>query len=161
MLCGCGPNAEQQAKQVAEQQAHQGFREKVAAVKVCTQGASYKEFREKRLALETSYAANQSIFADKSLDIYRLVQVMQATDSLWKWQVEFPELELHSGKGSDFVEHGWVKDPWEAMLIIKPAVGAKAGFTHEQCRKDPDFYAKNYVQRGLAMISDECDNLLK
>ena len=133
-LCGCGPSA----KQLADQQARQRFREAVAAMKVCTQGSTYAEFRGKRLALETSYTANQSALADESSQIEELEKVMIATDALWEWQVKFPLEELVSGKrDSSFVNQGWAQDPWEAMLTISPSVAAKAGFTSEQRAKTP------------------------
>lgn len=156
-VCGCGPSA----KQLADQQARQRFREAVAAMKVCTQGSTYSEFREKRLALETSYTANQSALADEASQIDQLEKVMIATDALWEWQIKFSLHELPSGPGSGWVADGWAEDPWEAMLTISPSVAAKAGFTSEQRRKDPDFYAKNYVHRGLTMISEQCGELLK
>ena len=158
LLFGCSPSA----KQIADQKARQSFREAIAAMKVCTQGATYQEFRQKRSALETSCIANRSALAGESRQIDQLEQVMKATDTLWEWQIKFPHLELlPSGKGSGWIEAGWAEDPWEAMLVINPAVAVKAGFTEEQCRKDPDFYAKNYVRRGLTLIASQCDNLLK
>lgn len=39
--------------------------------------------------------------------------------------------------------------------------GPSAGFTIDQRTKDPDFYAKNYVHRGLGLIASQCDALLK
>jgi hypothetical protein len=145
MLCGCGPSA----RQVAEQQAKDEFRKAVAAMKVCTQGATYKEFREKRLALETCYTANQSALVKESGTIDDLVKDMKATEVLWEWQIRYPLMEL-SPRG----------EQWRAMKTITPAVAGKADFTDEQRRKDPDFYANNYVRRGLTMVADQCDLLL-
>ncbi|MGD0206223.1 MAG: hypothetical protein ABSC89_01225 [Verrucomicrobiota bacterium] len=160
ILCGCGPSAKQLAEQEAIQKSRQNFREAVAAVKVCTDGSTYEEFREKRLALETSYTANEPALADKSKDFKQLLQLMKATDALWDYQIKFPEIELSAGKGSGWVAHGWALDPWEAMLIIKPQVAEKADYKGEQLRNDPDFYAKNYVRRGLTLISKQCDAIL-
>jgi len=157
VLCGCGPGA----KEIADQKSRQSFREAVAAMKVCTEGTTYQEFRQKRSALETSYTANRSALAGKSVQIDELEQVMKATDTLWKFQIEFPHLKLPSGKGSGWIEADWAQDPWDAMLVINPAVAAKAGFTEEQCREDNDFSANNYVRRGLTLISSKCDDLLK
>jgi hypothetical protein len=168
VLCGCGPSAKQladqqarQSKQLADQQARQRFREAVAGMKVCTQGSTYQEFREKRFALETSYTANQPALTDESSQIAQLERVMIATEALWKYQIHFPELELNSSKGSGWVADGWPEDPWEAMLVINPGVAAKKGYRREQCLKDPDFYAKNYVRRGLTQVANLCDELLK
>lgn len=157
MFNGCGPSAQE----IADQKARQSFRETVAAMKICTQGATYQEFRQKRSALETSYTANRSALAAESRQIDQLEQVMKATDTVWKFQIELSHEELPSGKGSGWNEDGWVQDPWEAMLVINPAVAAKTGFTEEQCRKDPDFSARSYVRRGLTLISGQCDDLLK
>jgi hypothetical protein len=59
---------------------------------------------------------------------------------------------------------GQIKDGyylyWNAMLVITPEVAAKADFTIEQSDHDPDFYAKNYVRRGLAQIAKQCDAIL-
>jgi hypothetical protein len=160
MVCGCGPSGPS-AKQIADEKARQSFRETVAAMKVCTQGATYKEFREKRLALETSYTANRSAITNQSSQIDQLLQAMKATETLWKWEVKFPLMGLPSRTVSGWTEEGWPLAPWDAMLVINPAVAAKAGATPQQADKDPDFYAKNYVRRGLALISKQCDDLLK
>lgn len=146
ILCGCGPSA----SQLAEQHARQNFQEAVAAVKVCTQGSTYKEFREKRLALETSYAANQSALADKAKTIDQLVLVMQATDCLWNLQIQihiqFPNFVPEESNRSELAE---------AMKIIK--VGS--GSAWEQIKSEHDF-PDNYVRRGLTLISKQCDELL-
>jgi len=65
-------SAKQIAEQQAIQQARQHFREAVAAMKVCTQGSTYAEFREQRVALETTYTANQSALADESKQVEQL-----------------------------------------------------------------------------------------
>lgn len=170
-LCGCGPSAkqlaEQQAKQQAEQQqaeqarqeadkqqARQKFREAVAAMKICTQGATYNEFREKRLALETCYVANQAALADESKEIEHLMVVMKSTDVLWEFQIQWPHSTLSHHMGEE----------WDAMLIINPAVADKADPTIDENYNGPenypDFYAENYVRLGLTRISKECDELL-
>lgn len=168
-LCGCGPSAKQlaeqqkaeQVKQQAEQarqkadrqQARQKFREAVAAMKICTQGATYNEFREKRLALETCYVANQAALADESKEIEHLMVVMKSTDVLWEFQIQWPHSTLshHS-------------EEWDAMLIINPAVAEKADPVIDENYNGPenypDFYAENYVRLGLTRISKECDELL-
>ena len=167
-LCGCGPSAkpvvEQQGpsvkqvvEQVVEQQVHEKFREAVAAMKVCTQGATYNEFREKRLALETCYTANQTALADSSAAYNHLAQVMDAIDILWNFEItwQFPPTE-------PFIYPGVNQSEWAAVLIINPSVAAKAGTKDiVQCENDPDFNAENYVHRGLTLISSQCDDLLK
>ena len=153
-LCGCGPSAQQQAAEQAAQQARQKYHEAVAAVKVCTQGATYREFREKRLALETCYTANQAALA--GVDGWRqLSDYLKATDVLWEWQNRNGgSLTLPSGNRPGDAT-------WEAMLVITPAVAAKQGFTYEQCAADRDFFAANYVKRGLGLVSRQCDSVLR
>jgi hypothetical protein len=142
-LCGCGPSAKQVARQ--------SFRESVAAMKVCTQGATYAEFREKSLALEACYTANESVLVDKSKDINQLVQVMKATDILWdlnnQIQSQFPNFVPDESKKSEEAT---------AMKIIKEG----SGYTYAQIKSEGGF-PNNYVQHGLALISSLCDNLLK
>jgi hypothetical protein len=150
---GCGPSA----KELAKQKAIGEFREAIAAVKVCTQDTTYQEFREKRLALETCYTANRSDLAEQSGEIDQLVQAMKATDLLWDWQIQFPNVELPAGGTA---KDPWILERWNAMLAINPGVAAKANFTPDQCRKDPDFYAANYSKLGLLLISKDCDQLL-
>jgi hypothetical protein len=159
ILCGCGPSAKQlaeQQQQLAEQEAHGKFRDAVAAMKVCTQDTTYDEFREKRLALETCYAANQSMLTNDATEFNHLAEVMKATDILWNYQIQIPDMTL-SAKGE--IKDGYFLY-WDAMLAITPEVAAKANFTSEQCNHDPDFYAKNYVRRGLAQIAKQCDAIL-
>ncbi|MGB8369477.1 MAG: hypothetical protein ACLPYZ_03370 [Limisphaerales bacterium] len=147
MICGCGPSA----KQIAEQQARQRFRESVGAVKVCTTGSTYTEFREKRLALETSYAANQSALANETNKIDELVQVMRATDSLWslsvQMQAEFLDFVFPESRRSEMAE---------AMKTIKDG----SGYTWAELKSQGDF-PRNYVRLGLSQISSQCDDLLK
>lgn len=120
-------------------------------MKVCTQGTTYAEFREKRLALETYYTANRSALADQSADIGRLIKIMRATDTIWNFEIEYPNIALPS----------WGGQPWPAMQDITPSVAKKYRLPIDQCERDPDFYAPNYVRRGLTEISEECDDLLK
>lgn len=148
-LCGCGPNASQIQ-----------FRQAVAAMKVCTQDATYNEFREKRLALEACYAANQTALTSYSTAFNQLAKIMQATDRLWNHpgggllsERAFPEWTMNGMPPG-------ARDFWEAMLIINPKVAAKANFTFEQCQRDPEFVAQNYVHWGLKLISEQCDELL-
>ena len=144
ILCGCGPSA----KQLAEQQARQNFREAVAAVKVCTDGSTYKEFRERKLALETCFTANQSVLSGESKEIEHLVKLMEATDILWdlrnQIQIQFTHFVPDESKKSEWAQ---------AMAIIKE------GTTWEQMKVEHDS-PNNYVRRGLTLISKQCDELL-
>jgi hypothetical protein len=145
-LCGCGPSP----KELADKQAHADFRKAVAAVKVCTQGSTYDEFRDKRMALETCYTANQSSLADEATAIERLVSVMKATDLLWDRQIKYPLVELSTSG-----------DEWSAMLVLCPAISGKSSYTWQQRQKDADFNPENYVKLGLILVSKQCDELLK
>jgi hypothetical protein len=161
-LCGCGPSAKQlaeQQQQLAEQEAHGKFRDAIAAMKVCTDDATYDEFREKRLALESCYAANESMLTNDATEFNHLAEVMKATDILWNYQIQLGHIP-----GMALAAKGQIQDGyflyWNAMLVITPEVAAKANFTSEQSDHDPDFYAENYVHRGLALIAKQCDAIL-
>ena len=159
ILCGCGPSAKQlaeQQRQLAEQEAHGKFRDVVAAMKVCVAGATYNEFREKRLALETCYTANQSLLTNDATEFNHLDEVMQATETLWNYQTINPYGTLVTKR----LEQDGYFAYWDAMLVITPDVIAKSGFTYEQCQADLDFSIKNEVQRGLTQIAKQCDAIL-
>ena len=151
MLCGCGPSAKELAEQQARQRSFQEFKQAVAAVKVCTQGATYREFREKELALATSYAANQSALADKTNAISQLVLVMQATDCMWdlknQIQAQFPYFHPDESR------------KYEMAMAIK-TIAKGSGLTYDQIKAEGG-YPNNYIQHGLTLISSECDDLLK
>lgn len=152
MLCGCGPSA----RQLADQQARQQLRQAVAAVKVCTTGSTYAEFREKRLALEACVAANQSVITNAEA-FQHLSAVMAATDELW---VEHNSLASHTLSDADMpiATHGHL---WQALLVVNPAVAAKKNCSDYQRQIDPDFHATHGVKLGLTLIADQCEDLLK
>lgn len=143
MLCGCGPNAAQQSRQQ--------FKEAIAAMKICTQDATYQEFRDKRLAVDTCYTANQSALAGQSNSIASLSETMRATDVLWNLQIQmqadFPNYYPDDSQKFENVN---------AMKIIKEV----SGFTWPQLKEEHDF-PHNYVVHGLTAISSQCDDLLK
>jgi hypothetical protein len=120
-------------------QSQMQFQQAVAAMKVCTQGAIYTEFREKRLALETCFTANQSALNREAAAFTELARAMDATDILWDYKIQHSE----DPPFGFFLYHP-SRSVWDAMLIISPAVKAKANFTAEQCERDRDFYAPNY-----------------
>ncbi|MGA3283222.1 MAG: hypothetical protein ABSD57_02030 [Verrucomicrobiota bacterium] len=146
ILFGCGPSASQIQ-----------FRQAVAAMKVCTQNATYAEFREKRMALETCYTANQAALNHEAIAFAELARVMDATDILWNQQIQHPD-DTEAGVIAQIITVG--SPAWDAAITISPEVKNKAGFTYEQREHDPDFYAPNYVRRGLTRISKQCDELL-
>jgi hypothetical protein len=131
------------------------FRQAVAAMKVCTQGANYNEFHEKRLALETCFTANQSALNHEAAAFTELVRAMDATDILWDYKIQHSE-----NPPFGFLLYHPSSSVWDAMLIISPTVQAKANLTAEQCERDRDFYAPNYIPKGLTMVSAQCDKLL-
>ncbi len=100
ILCGCGPSAQQLAEQQAQQQARREFREAVAAMKVCTQGATFNEFRDKRLALETCYTANQTLLTNDATEFEHLAELMKATEILWGVSQMLGPGESLAAKGS-------------------------------------------------------------
>ncbi len=166
ILSGCGPSAQQLAEQQAEQKARAEFHEAVAAVKVCTESTTYTEFREKRLALETCYTANQAMLTNDVTEFDRLSELMKATDILWAFKIRFPsEALLEWAAAPDGIWKPQLGDAdfvdcWDAMVVITPEVEAKADFTSEQREHDSDFYANNYVRRGLTQIGEQCDAIL-
>jgi hypothetical protein len=81
VLAGCGPSA----KQLADQQARADFRKTVAALELCAKGSTYQDFHEKRMALETCYTANQSMW-NANPHYQRLAAIMDATDLLWSYE---------------------------------------------------------------------------
>ncbi|MDE2105436.1 MAG: hypothetical protein KGL39_49875 [Patescibacteria group bacterium] len=138
LLTGCGPSA----KQLADQQARTDFRNAIAAMKVCTEGSTYAEFREKRMALETCYAANQSIL---QVDTSELFKAVDATDKIWNFSIKFPNLTVDYDSSS------------AAPELINMAINAtKKGFQVPT----PTSTTLSYVQLGLTLISIQCDDLL-
>ena len=152
MLCGCGPSA----KQLADKQTHADFRQAVAAVKVCTRDhpmATYPEFREKRLALETYYTANEAALADEATAIEQLEKIMDAMDTVWAYVHLTHRPLTHIAVSSA---------EWNAMLVINPSLADKAGLDFEQRDQDySDFDIVTYGRLGLSLISKQCDELLK
>jgi hypothetical protein len=152
MICGCGPSA----KQLADRQAHADFRQAIAAVKVCTRDhpmATYPEFREKRLALETYYTANQTTLADEATAIEQMEKIMDAMDTVWAYVHSTHRALTHVAVGSA---------EWNAMLVINPSLADKADLNSEQRDQDySDFDIVTYSRLGLSLISKQCDALLK
>jgi hypothetical protein len=118
----------------------------VLAVKVCTAGSTYAEFRAKRLALETCCTANPAL-ADAAAG--RFLATLKATDLLWTRQLEHPGLPLSSGG-----------DEWAAMLTLHPDIAAKENYTWAQRNKDADFNPENYVRLGLTLAAQQAGDLL-
>ena len=139
MLCGCGPSAKQQAQ--AE------FRQAIAAMKVCTQGSTYEEFREKRMALETYRAAHPDLATPAFND---LSDTMTATDTLWYFSIQHPTRRVEDDTSTGDA----------APKLLNKAINAtlKGAQIHIP---NGDMRASNYAQLGLTLISIQCDELLK
>ena len=135
---GCGLSA----KQLASQQAQAEFRKAIAAMKVCTQGSTYAEFREKRLALETCYTANESFLA--TTNTTKLLELAQAAEDLWNFDIE---TQLHPlALKSNPKYNDWA----HALKTVK----LNSGLDWTQINRG------NQVQIGLTLVSRQCDDLL-
>jgi hypothetical protein len=159
LLQGCGPSAKQLAEQQAQQKAIGEFHEAVAAVKVCTQDATYNEFREKRLALETCYTANQSVLTIFT-EFNKLERLMDATDTLWREAGNMDKVTITSQKYLSMLQT--MQDTMDGIKRIGTLVPAntpleemdqKAAYLKQQLdylatvrndfMKTPDFLARN------------------
>jgi hypothetical protein len=138
-LLGCGNPARQNARQ--------NFKEKVAAIKVCTQDSSYSEFRRAEMDLKTSFEANKIYLDDVSNQVVNLNSVATATDYFWSLGIDYPNAAFYPKTEAD----------WTTMEIITPDIKNKLSFSEEQMSRDPDFRP---VQKGLGKIRDEADELL-
>ena len=133
ILCGCGPSP----KELADQQSRKELKQAVAAVKTCTHGATYSEFRAKRLELETCYTVNQSALTNQAVAIYNLLDVARVTDTIWD-----PSVNNSAAT--------------KAMRTIEHLSGVSAKEFDSEYKDFPN----NYVRRGLTLVSDQCDELL-
>lgn len=168
VLSGCGRSARQAAereRQAAElerhvaqeenQAARQKLRECLAAVRVCTKGATYTEFRKQRLAVETCYGANKGHLSAFDQDFRRLSALMEASDICWQREIRFPTLAMNPSTATQYAQ-----DQLNAMQVIYPSITNKLGLDFNQREKDPMFYARNYVHIGLRKIDDQCELML-
>ena len=129
-------------------------------MKVSTTSATYQEFREKRLALETCYSANQNALAVTAGSFDCLDQLMKATDELWSMDIyiktQFPE-QFHAEPNLNFFAEPAMKSAWskdmETILFVST-------YTQEQMKSFGSF-PNNYVRVGLTLISHQCDVLLQ
>lgn len=149
IVCGCTPK-DPSPRQIAEQNAQHDFKQAVAAVKVCTTGSTYLEFRSKRMALESCYLVNRTYLTNAPHIILfsELNDVMQATDDLWSappdWNTRYkydPALK-------------------QTLIANMNVIKAASGLTYDELRAK-GYFPNSYVSVGLASISDLCDKLLQ
>ena len=146
--------------QTKRQAAIQQICHAIAALKICTQGSTYSEFRQRKLDLETCYESNRPQLSTSSNEIEHLTQLADACDHCWSEYISGKLIWNSDGVLLLFPYKG-NQGNLDAMKIITPSITNKLAYTTDEMEKDPDFYAKNYVRRGLAMINLQCDDLLQ
>jgi len=160
-LLGCGKSeaakaAEQQA--IEKHDARQNFREKVAAVKVRTQGSTQDEFRQAELDLKTCFEVNKSFLNDVSGQFAQLSDLMGASDYCWNRHV----LSAFTFDNRDL----------KMMLVINPSMASnsvllskiseqKSGnLSMEDYHRYIEFPAPTFVESGLSQINKICDQMM-
>jgi hypothetical protein len=161
-LSGCG-NPERQ-------KARQDFKGKIAALKVCTQGATYSEFRQAEKDLRTSFETNKKYLDDLNDDFADLDKLMTATDLFFFGSVQhLPFLDSRR----------WIHpndDAWQYAVFLSPELEKKANYTNKQIEPsyipnhgeyqaaytdgDSDFLPKTLARAGLTKISEQTEVLL-
>lgn len=125
----------------------------IAAIKVCTEGTTYDEFRQRELECETTYEINKPRLASFDTDLRRLIALLKALDLCWGF---YSKDEMANG-------YGPLSPSWpgflDAMKLIHPAITNKLNIPADW-DKDPDFYCKNYVHWGLNKINIQCQVIL-
>jgi hypothetical protein len=146
------------ANQVLEQAGRRAFREALAGVKVACEGATFEEFRQRQLALDSAFETYRADLKIKtptgllpltSASYQDLHDLMWACKECWRFHLRHELLPLPTGG-----------DEWRAMQIITPSVREKVAFTYVQRERDRDFFAKNYVTHGLTEINVQCESIL-
>lgn len=161
-LLGCG-NAERR-------DARQNFKEKIAALKVCAQGATYSEFRQAEKDLRTSFEANKKYLDDLNDDFADLDKLMTATDLFF----------YGSTQNLQFLDsRRWIHPndaTWQYAVFLSPELEKKANYTSKQIEPsyianhgeyqpaytdgDSDFLPKTLARVGLTKISEQADAML-
>jgi hypothetical protein len=149
---GRGESQPAAIQESAEQRAARArLREVLAGLKVCAKGATYEEFRKQRTAFEICIEANHRLLTDNAVELVRLSFTLGACDHCWRYQMENSFLPIIYPN----TEH------LAAMRTITPSITNKVPWgSYEEVKKDPDFYAPNYVRRALRMIDDQSDTIL-
>jgi hypothetical protein len=124
----------------------------IAAIKVCTEGTTYDEFRQRELAFEIAYEANKPMLSRFDADIQQLLALDKACDLCWFESINY-------GGQEDIISPNWTGS-LAAMKLIHPAITNELNLPVEQWGTVPDFYGKNYIQWGLAKINLQCESLL-
>jgi len=134
----CRPQAD------ATAQARHEFRERIAALNVASAGSTYAEFRERRLAVETCYAANQSLLPAQQSDFTGLSFLLAACDTCWRKS----QLSIAAGD-THFL---YTPEERNALVIINPAVSNKLNLPVARRFSDPDFDATYNTKLALTEI---------
>lgn len=157
-LSGCGKSeAQKAAEQAAAQKAaerhdgRQSFKQAVVALKVRTDGATFDEFRKAEMDLKTSFEINKTYLEDVTNQFVNLAALVAATDYLWSESIHYPMPLTRIKIQMQAVE----------TILPNPPIAQKTNYTVEQMQNDPDFWAKNYVPKGLAKIGNQADEILR
>ncbi len=165
-LIGCRKSeatkaAEQQA--VEKHDAQQKFKEAIAALKVCADGATHDEFRQAEMNLRTSFEVNKAYLDNVLGDFSQLNAIMGACDYCWTRE-----------QTSNF-PMGLYKPELIQMQILNPSITNKLNFGYyeqiqddnekvntlaERMKQDPDFSPKHNVSLGLSEISKLCEQIV-
>ena len=148
-LVGCGKSEAEKAREAAQLK----FSEKVAAIKICTQGSTYSEFRQAELDLRTSYEVNKANLENIHDKFSVLDECMAATDTCWSYSISDPKTPC-------FPAADWQGKLWKSLQFLSPVIAKKSKYNLGQIEADPDFFPKNYVQTGLTKVSSQAEDLL-
>jgi len=144
VLCsfGCGKSQAELQRDAGRQK----FKEAIAAIQVRTKGATYAEFRQAELDLKTSYQANSTYLNDVAGKVESLQEMMTATDFFWNNSIQYPDVPVNPRSHTELYN----------ATLIKPdnKLANKVDYSLDQMDKDPEFYGKNYVRRGLKKVDD-------
>lgn len=152
------------------QKARQDFKEKIAALKVCTQGATYSEFRQAEKGVRTSFESNKKYLDDLNDDFANLDKLMTATDLFFYGSIQ--NLRYLDSRR-------WIHPndaAWQYVVFLSPEMEKKANYTSKQIEPnyipnhgdmqpeytdgDSDFLPKTQARVGLTRISEQADLIL-
>lgn len=139
--------------------AKQKFSEAVAAIKVCTTGSTYSEFRSRRLALEIVFSSNEKSLTDTDKFYFSsLSKLLQAIDVLWVYKQNWKFYPM-----APFMDPDLAPIEWPSMLVINPSapetVSKLKHFTDRQ--NSPELDVENNIRIGLSLVSMQCDLILR
>jgi hypothetical protein len=159
-LFGCGKS---EATKAAEQQAterhdaRQEIKDKIAAIKVRTEGSTYSEFRQAELDLKTCYESKKTYLNDIGDEFSKLDKLMTATDFCWSYSIRNPILLVEPGVK-------WQGKIWETMEFLSPERALIVSNLYlkpsQWSEPTPEFYPKNYIQTGLTKVNNQAEIIL-